>query len=68
MFKECCKQCRHVKFKGTMPKWPVQNQTHRTAQNTQNTKKIHVSYRNVSYLHVFVSICIVSFDSRIMHP
>jgi len=22
--KECCKQCRHVKFKGTMTKWPNQ--------------------------------------------
>jgi len=30
--KECCKQCRHVKFKGTMTKWPVQKQTHITAQ------------------------------------
>ena len=29
---ECCEQCRHVKFKGTMTKWPVQKQTHRTAQ------------------------------------
>ena len=25
MFKgNCCKQCRHVKFKGTMTKWTVQ--------------------------------------------
>jgi len=30
--KECCKQCRHVKFKGTMTKWPVYKQTHRTTQ------------------------------------
>ena len=22
--KECCKQCRYVKFKGTMTKWPLQ--------------------------------------------
>ena len=28
--KECCKQCRHVKFKGTMTKWPVQKLTHKT--------------------------------------
>ena len=28
--KECCKQCRHLKFKGTRTKWPVQTQTHRT--------------------------------------
>jgi len=25
-------QCRHVKFKGIMPLWPAQNQTHRTAK------------------------------------
>jgi len=30
--KECCTQCRHVRFKGTMTKWSVQKQTHRTAQ------------------------------------
>ena len=30
--KECCKQCRQVKFKGTMTKRPVQKQTHRTAK------------------------------------
>jgi len=28
--KECCKQCRYVKFKGSMTKWPVQKQTHRS--------------------------------------
>ena len=39
MFKEFfVKQCRQVKFKGTVTKWPMQNQTHRTAQNTQNNK------------------------------
>ena len=31
--KECCKQYRYVKFKGTMTKWPVQKPTHRTMQN-----------------------------------
>ena len=39
--KECCKQCRHVKFKGTMTKWPVRRKTHRTTQNAQNTKTQH---------------------------
>jgi len=29
---ECCKQCRHVKFKGTMTKWPVHRKKHRTIQ------------------------------------
>ena len=31
--KECCKQCRYVKFNGTMTKWPVQA-THRTTRRT----------------------------------
>ena len=30
--KYCCKQCKHVKFKGTMTKWPVQKESLRTAQ------------------------------------
>ena len=30
--KVCCKQCRYVKFTGTMTKWPVQKPTHRTTQ------------------------------------
>jgi len=30
--KECCKQCRYVKFQGTMTKWPVQKPIHRTTQ------------------------------------
>jgi len=30
--KECCYQCRHVMFKGTMTKWPIQKQTHRAAK------------------------------------
>ena len=34
--KECCKHCRHVKFKDTMTKWPVHRKTHRTIQNTEH--------------------------------
>jgi len=30
--KESCQQCKHVKFQGTLTKWPVQKQTHRAAQ------------------------------------
>jgi len=30
--KECCKQCRHVIFKGTMTKWPVQKLARGTKQ------------------------------------
>jgi len=32
-------KCRHVEFKGTMKKWPVQKQTHRTAQKKQKTPR-----------------------------
>ena len=32
MKKECYKQCRYVKCKGTMTKWPVQKPTHRTTR------------------------------------
>jgi len=38
MFKEKYKQQRHVKFKGTMTKRPIQKQTHITAQKHVNTK------------------------------
>jgi len=30
--KECCKQCRYVKFMGTLTKWPVQKPTQRKTQ------------------------------------
>ena len=36
--KECCQQCRQVKFKGTMTIWPVEKQTLKTARKTQNNK------------------------------
>jgi len=32
MKKECYKQYRYVKCKGTMTKWPVQKPTHRTTR------------------------------------
>jgi len=33
MFKDnCCKQCRHVKFKGIQTLWPVQKQKHQHQQ------------------------------------
>ena len=54
--KECCKQCRHVKFKGTMTKWPVQKQTHRTAQNMQNTKTHQTFRKKTKKLSLIVSL------------
>ena len=37
--KECCKQSRYVKFKGTLTKWPVQKLTHRTTQKHRHLEK-----------------------------
>ena len=36
MFKECCKQCRHDKFKGTMTKWSVHKETIRTQKHIEH--------------------------------
>jgi len=38
--KECCKQCRYAKLKGTITKWPVQKLTH------SDTKTRTTSWRN----------------------
>jgi len=35
--KECCKQCRYVKFKGTMTKWPATHSRHK--KDSRKTKK-----------------------------
>ena len=43
--KKECKQCRYVKFKGTMTKWPVQR------TNTQNDTKTRI--RNTKYGYNF---------------
>jgi len=37
--KECCKHYRHVKFKGTMTKWPVHRKTHRTIQKHRTPRR-----------------------------
>ena len=41
MFKKCW-QCKQIKLKGTMTKCPLQNQTHRTAQ--QHAEQQYVTY------------------------
>ena len=38
--KKCCKQCTHVKFKGTMTRWSVHKQAHRL------TTKKHVEHQD----------------------
>jgi len=40
---KCCEQCRQVKFMGTMTKWPIQKQTHRTVQNMQKNKTFRIN-------------------------
>ena len=42
--KEYCKQCKYVKFKGTITKWPVQTPTHRT---TQKHVEHHDAFRHL---------------------
>ena len=48
---QCCKPCRQVKFKATMPKWPVQKQAHRTTQNTPNVYHYGLSLLGVSIMY-----------------
>ena len=49
--KECCKQCRHVRFKGTMTKWPVQKHTHRLAQkHVEYQDSTDIQEKTISYL------------------
>jgi len=59
MFKEkCCKRCRHVKFKGTMKKWPVQKQTYKTAQK-------HTEHQNATIIQNKVCVCL--FQIFLLH-
>jgi len=49
--KNCCKQCRHFKFNGTMTKWQAQKQTHRTAQkHTEQHDVTDINKNNVCAL------------------
>ena len=53
--KECCKQCRYVKFKGTMTKWPVQNPTRWTTQK-QTLRKNYFCVFQTSIFFIFFFI------------
>ena len=50
--KKCCKQCRQVKFMGTMAKWPAQKNPI-CLQHKQNNLRHH---RNRNFLNLNVSI------------
>ena len=46
--KECCKQCSHVNFKGTVTKWPVQKtlnntKTRRTTRPNRPLENVKIS-------------------------
>jgi len=66
--KECCKQCRHVNFKGTMTKWPVHRKTHRTTQKHAEHTKTQQTFRRNFFLcfsdifnHacIFIHVCLL---------
>jgi len=42
--KKCCKQCRHVKLKGTMTKKFMQKQTARNTQNNKTQQTFKINY------------------------
>jgi len=52
--KECCKQCKYVKFNGTMTKWPVQKLTHRTIQK-------HVQHHDATGIRKIIFLCFSDF-------
>ena len=58
--KDSCKQCRYVKFNGTMTKWPVQKPTHRTTQKCQYV------WRQVYCWFYFIKSVILDHVSQVM--
>ena len=46
---ECCKPCRHVKFKSTMTKCPVHRKTHSTIQK-------HVEHQDATDIQNYVCV------------
>jgi len=63
--KECCKQCRHDKFMGTMTKRPVR-------RKKKNKAKIHFCWGGVSFfywilyfvLYLFIYNCLNDFSKK----
>ena len=53
---QCCKQCRHVKFKGNMTKCPVPKPTNRTAQKIRRTQRRN-SHLDKQPDFVFIGFC-----------
>ena len=51
---ECCKQCRQVKFKGTMTKWPVQKPIHRTTQtHVEHQDATDIQKKTLIFIYFF---------------
>ena len=68
--KECCKQYRHVKFKGTMTKWPVQKHTHTHAHTHTHTSIQTVASIYPLYSHkssIFQKNCVWFFSCFVCH-
>jgi len=69
--KECCKQCRHVRFKGTMTIWPAHKQTHRTTQKHIDhqyaidiDKKLFLCFSDFSFFLLFCIYNFLNFSSN----
>ena len=63
MFKECCKQCRYVMFKGTMTKWPVQKLTQGATQKLLQ----HHDATNIQKTYIFVFFGFLSRSQEQSH-
>jgi len=57
--KECCKQCGHVKFMGTMTKWPVQKHTEHHKTRSQQGRNRH---KEITIFCVFRFLHVISFS------
>ena len=54
--KDCCKQCRYVKYKGNKTKWAVQKPTHRTTEK-------HVEHQDAQTFRRRKNYCFSDFFS-----
>jgi len=69
--KECCKQCRHLKFKDTMKNWPAHKQTHRITHRTPKPNRhsekafffgflFFILFFNYNFVNDFSKKCLVT--------
>ena len=66
--KECCKQCRHVKYKGTMTNWPVHKQTHRTTQkHLKHQDETDIQKQNYFVEFFIFHFILISFKTTMLY-